>query len=73
VKIQPLPAVISDPKDQAVIEAAVSGGADAIRTGDAHFSKSPAKEFLAKHGIAVVADRELVAILAGPDQEAVGL
>ena len=65
VKIQPLPPVISDPKDQAVIETAVCGNADAICTSDAHFFKSPATEFLAERGIAVLSDAKLVAVLEG--------
>jgi putative PIN family toxin of toxin-antitoxin system len=66
VKIQPLPPVISDPKDQAVIKAAVCGNADTICTSDAHFFKSPAGEFLAERGIAVLSDVKLVAALERP-------
>lgn len=65
VKIQPLPPVISDPKDQAVIEAAVSGEANTICTSDAHFFKSPAAEFLAERGIAVLSDVDLIVVLEG--------
>jgi predicted nucleic acid-binding protein len=51
--------VISDLKDQAVVEAAVSR-ADVICTGDKHFFSSPAKEFLELRGIEVLIDQELL-------------
>jgi predicted nucleic acid-binding protein len=72
VETRSLPPVISDPKDQAVIDAAFTGTADAICTGDAHFYTSPASEFLAKHGISVLSDRDLVTILEGTGREPVG-
>ena len=62
VPVRPLAPVISDPKDQAVIEAAVAGRATVICTGDAHFYLSPAKEFLEQHGISVLNDRGLLAL-----------
>lgn len=64
VKTRQLPPVISDPKDQAVVEAAVSGMAEVICTGDGHFYQSPAKEFLAAHGIAVMSDHTLARVLS---------
>ncbi|MGA3237185.1 MAG: putative toxin-antitoxin system toxin component, PIN family [Bryobacteraceae bacterium] len=63
VKIRQLPPAISDPKDQAIIEAAVSGRAEVICTGDTHFYESPAREFLATHGINVMTDHDLLAVL----------
>jgi putative PIN family toxin of toxin-antitoxin system len=39
VPAQPLPPIIEDPKDQAIIEAAVAGTAAVICTFDAHFYK----------------------------------
>ena len=63
VSIEPLPVVIADPKDQAIIEAAVAGRVNAICTGDADFETQPVKEFLADFGIAVLADRDLPAML----------
>ena len=63
VPAQQLPSVISDPKDQAVIEAAVAGDVDGICTSDAHFYTSPAREFLAEHGILVLSDRALLLLL----------
>ena len=62
VPAEPLSSVISDPKDQAVVEAAVAGQANVICTSDAHFYKSPAKEFLDEHGISVLTDRALLAM-----------
>ena len=72
VKIRQLPPAISDPKDQPVIEAAVSGRAEVICTGDTHFYESPAREFLAACGIAVMTDRDLVTVLGDPGQESRG-
>ena len=51
--------VISDPKDQAVIEAAISGRVEVICTSDAHFYNPPAKDFLTKRGISVLTDHAL--------------
>ena len=65
VRIRQLPPAISDPKDQAVIEAAVSGLADVICTGDGHFYQPSTREFLASHGIAVMADHDLIKVLRG--------
>src|SRR6266498_1661825 len=61
VSAQLLSPVISDPKDQAVIEAAVAGRVNVICTSDSHFFKMPAKGFLEQRGILVVNDRELLA------------
>jgi putative PIN family toxin of toxin-antitoxin system len=58
-----LPIAINDPKDQAVIEAAIIGRAEVICTFDTHFYQSPAKEFLKTNGILVVNDRDLLTML----------
>ena len=62
VPARPLPPVISDPKDQAVIEAAVAGEAHAICTSDAHFYKTPAQDLLERRGILVLTDRALLTL-----------
>jgi len=64
VSIRPVAQVIDDPKDQAVIEAAVAARVDAICTGDVHFETQAVREFLAGFGIAVLTDRDLLALLA---------
>jgi putative PIN family toxin of toxin-antitoxin system len=63
VAIQPLEPVIADPKDQAVIEAAVAARVDAVCTGDVHFETESVRAWLSGHGIVVVTDRELIALL----------
>jgi uncharacterized protein len=63
VPAQQLEAVINDPKDQPVIEAAVSGQADGICTSDAHFYKPPVIEFLEERGILVLTDKALLLLL----------
>jgi putative PIN family toxin of toxin-antitoxin system len=63
VPAQPIASVISDPKDQPVIEAAVSGQADGICTSDAHFYEPLVKEFLEEHGISVLTDKALLLLL----------
>jgi putative PIN family toxin of toxin-antitoxin system len=63
VSIQPSAPAISDPKDQAIVEAAVAGKADVICTSDFHFYQSPAKEFLAERGISVLSDKALLLLL----------
>lgn len=64
VAAQPLSfPVISDPKDQAVVEAAIAGKADVICTSDAHFYQPLASEFLEKRGISVLTDTALLALL----------
>ncbi len=47
VEVSPraLPLVIHDPKDQAVVEAAVTASADVICTADAHFYAEPVLAF----------------------------
>jgi putative PIN family toxin of toxin-antitoxin system len=60
IPFQPVSPVISDPKDQAVIETAVAGRANMICTSDAHFHKPLAKEFLEQRRILVVNDLELL-------------
>jgi len=62
IPYQPLSPVITDPKDQAVIETAVAARANMICTSDAHFHKPPAKEFLEQRRILVVNDLELLAL-----------
>lgn len=63
VSIRPLTEAIADPKDQAIIEAAVAGRVDAICTGDVHFEARSVREFLAGFGIAVVTDHNLITLL----------
>ena len=61
--MEPLPPVIDDPKDQAVIEAAVTGKAAAICTFDEHFYKPRVLAFCAANGIQVVNDARLLRLL----------
>ena len=63
VPAQQIAAVISDPKDQPVIEAAVSGQADGICTSDAHFYEPLVKEFLKERGISVLTDKDMLLLL----------
>ena len=59
------PNVISDPNDQRVIEAALGGGADVIRTLDKHFDEPKVQGFCRAHGIRILNDVELLSILRG--------
>jgi putative PIN family toxin of toxin-antitoxin system len=58
VSAQPLPPIIEDPKDQAIIEAAAAGTAAVICTFDAHFFKAPVLAFCAGRGIRIINDAE---------------
>ena len=60
VPSQPLAAVIQDPKDQAVIEAAVAGGVVVICTLDKHFFTAPVQLFCAAHAIRIMNDADLL-------------
>lgn len=62
VEVSPraLPPVIRDPKDQAVIETAVTGAADVICTSDAHFYAEPVLALCAAHSIQVMRDVHLL-------------
>jgi putative PIN family toxin of toxin-antitoxin system len=63
VSIRQLTPAIADPKDQAIIEAAIAARVNVICTGDVHFEVQSVREFLADFGIAVVTDRDLLALL----------
>ncbi len=58
-----LPPVIGDPKDQAVLEAAVAGAADVICTLDGHFNSPAVLTFCAGHSIRVLNDVDLIRLL----------
>ncbi|SPF51435.1 conserved hypothetical protein [Candidatus Sulfopaludibacter sp. SbA4] len=60
VPAEPLPPIIEDPKDQAIIEAAVAGTAAVICTFDAHFYKEPVVAFCATRDIRVMNDAALL-------------
>jgi putative PIN family toxin of toxin-antitoxin system len=57
--------VIDDPKDQAVIEAAVCGEVDVLCTSDHHFYKDPVIVFCAGYGIQIMNDVDLLRLLRG--------
>ena len=58
-----LPAVIADPKDQPIIEAAIAARVDVICASDVHFEARLVRNYLAGFGVAVMTDRELLAAL----------
>ena len=60
-----LPRIIDDPKDQAVIEAAVSARVKVICTADVHFQSLQVREYLNGSGVAIMTDRELLTVLRG--------
>jgi len=60
VSSHPLAAVIQDPKDQAVIEAAVAGGVAIICTLDGHFYHAPMQVFCSAHAIRIMNDADLL-------------
>ena|SRR5258708_5851122 len=61
----PCPGIIADPKDQAVIEAAISGRADVLCTLDRHFYAPEVLEFCPAHGVQVMTDVDLLRLLRG--------
>jgi predicted nucleic acid-binding protein len=63
VSLEPLPRVIGDPEDQAVIETAVAGAVTVICTFDAHFYTPAVLALCAEHEIQVMKDVELLAAL----------
>lgn len=65
VSPQAVVSVISDPKDQAVIEAAVAGEVDVLCTSDRHFYEDAVLVFCAAHGIQIMNDIELLRLLRG--------
>jgi hypothetical protein len=60
VRSQPVAAVIQDPKDQAVIEAAVAGGVAVICTLERHFFTARVQGFRAAHAIRTMNDADLL-------------
>ena len=58
------PVVLSDPKDDPIIYAAVAGQADVICTLDRHFSAPNVIEFCRMRNVRVMSDVELIALLA---------
>lgn len=64
----PLPAVISDPKDRWVIETAVAGRVSALCTLDAHFGAPAVREFCEAHGIRILSDIALLQVLVGTER-----
>ena len=65
VSPKPLGPVITDPKDQAVIDAAVAGEVDVLCTSDKHFYKDEVIAFCATHGIQIMNDVDLLRLLRG--------
>lgn len=63
VPAQPLPPIIEDPKDQAIIEAAAAGTVAVICTSDAHFFKPAVLAFCATRNIRVMNDADLLRTL----------
>lgn len=59
----PLAQVISDPKDQMVVDAAVAARADFLCTLDAHFYEAPVLSFCQALGIKIVGDAELLDLI----------
>ena len=57
--------VIADPKDQAIVEAAVAGDVDVLCTSDKHFYKEEVVAFCAAHGIQIMNDVDLLRLLSG--------
>lgn len=60
VSAQPLAPIIEDPKDQAIIEAAVAGTAEVICTFDGHFYKPPFLAFCDRREIRILNDADLL-------------
>jgi putative PIN family toxin of toxin-antitoxin system len=63
-----LPHVIQDPKDQAVLDAAVAGAVAVICTLDTHFTMPAVLTFCAAHSIRVLNDVDLIHLLRTLDQ-----
>ncbi|MCX6631987.1 MAG: putative toxin-antitoxin system toxin component, PIN family [Candidatus Solibacter sp.] len=57
--------VIDDPKDQAIIDAAVAGKVDVLCTSDHHFFTDAVIAFCAGYGIRIMNDIDLLRLLKG--------
>jgi putative PIN family toxin of toxin-antitoxin system len=63
VSPQPLRPIVIDPNDQAIIEAAISGGVNVICTLDRHFYDQRVLDFCASRGVQIMDDRDLLRML----------
>ena len=65
---QSFPILIRDPKDQAVIEAALAGRADILCTLDSHFYQDEVRRFCRSRDIKIIKDTELLILLRQRDE-----
>jgi putative PIN family toxin of toxin-antitoxin system len=62
---KPSHAIISDANDQPVLDAAITAAVDVICTFDRHFAEPDVQAICARHGIRILDDVALLAVLRG--------